>query len=323
MPTLASLLESPAARAALPALGAMLRHAGYRFTTVTQATHGRVNRRPQNALAHGLRDVFGWNRPFGPGVLPPDIDALLHRTGLAEACAGPPGTRRTLVRASSIGNQLYFHSAWPTDEDDAVFFGPDTYRYTAALARSLERLQRPVLRAVDIGAGSGAAAIELALRRPHATVYGADINPTALELLDANAALNDAPNVMPCRSDLLDGVDGAFDLVMSNPPYILDADQLAYRHGGGTHGAELSIRIVHAALDRLQPGGSLLLYTGVAMVDGRDPFLDAVRAQLDAACREWTYEELDPDIFGGQLGCKGYEDVERIAAVWLHAVRRS
>jgi methylase of polypeptide subunit release factors len=183
-------------------------------------------------------------------------------------------------------------------------------------------LRRPVRRAVDIGAGAGPGAIELALHCPDATVYAADINPAALALAEVNAGLNGAHNVVPCRSDLLDGVDGGFDLVMSNPPYILDPDGLTYRHGGGTHGAGLSIRIVHAALDRLHPGGSLLLYTGVAIVDGADPFLAAIRDRLDADTDAWSYEELDPDVFGGQLGCDGYEQVERIAAVWLHAVKR-
>jgi methylase of polypeptide subunit release factors len=179
-----------------------------------------------------------------------------------------------------------------------------------------------VRRAVDIGAGAGPGAIELALRCPDATVYAADINPAALALADVNAGLNDAHNVVPCHSDLLDGIDGGFDLVMSNPPYILDPDALTYRHGGGAHGAELSIRIVHTALDRLLPGGSLLLYTGAAIVDGAAPFLAAVRDRLDADTDGWYHEELDPDVFGGQLGCAGYEDVERIAAVWLHAVKR-
>jgi hypothetical protein len=109
---------------------------------------------------------------------------------------------------------------------------------------------------------------------------------------------------------------------MSNPPYILDPDELVYRHGGGQHGAEISIRIVRAALDRLDPGGSLMLYTGVAIVNGEDAFLNSIRGWLEQECAEWRYEELDPDIFGGQLGCKGYEDVERIAAVWLHAVKK-
>ena len=310
---------------ALAALGAALRAQAYRFITVTPATHRRVNRRPENAWARDLRGVLGWSRPFRDGVLPADIEALLDEAGLTEECSvdGTPG-RRAVVRASTIGDRLYFHSAWPTCDDDAVFFGPDTYRYAAALGRALAspQLAQPVRRAVDIGCGAGPGAIELALQCPGATVYGADINQDALALARINAGINGAAGLVPCTSNLLDGVDGSFDVVMSNPPFILDPDELPYRHGGGEHGAQLSIDIVRTGLERLKPGGSLLLYTGIAVVEGEDRFLSAIRGMLDEACGQWTYEELDPDIFGGQLGCEGYENVERIAAVWLHAVKR-
>jgi SAM-dependent methyltransferase len=315
-------LRSPSA---LSALGHRLRGQDYRFITVTPATHRRVNRRAENAWAHGPRDVLGWSRPYREGVLPADLDVLLADAGLREDVEPVGGAGyRARIRASTIGRQLYFHSAWPTDDDEAVFFGPDTYRYVAAMKRTLSSpmLRRPVRRAVDVGCGAGPGAIELALCCPDATVYGADINDDALTLTGINAGLNGADKVIPCHSNLLDGVDGQFDLVMSNPPYILDRDELPYRHGGGRLGAELSIQIVNTALARLHPGGSLLLYTGVAIAGGRDCFLDNIRPLLDHACEEWLYEELDPDIFGGQLDCEGYEDVERIAAVWLHALKR-
>ncbi|MGZ5203060.1 MAG: methyltransferase [Telluria sp.] len=317
-------LRTPSALGALSALGRLLREREYRFTTVTPATHRRVNRRAENAWAHDLRGALGWSRPWREGVLPPEIEARLDEAGLREPDDRDGAGHRARIRASTIGRQLYFHSAWPTDDDDAVFFGPDTYRYVAALRRSLasDLLRRPVRRAVDVGCGAGPGAIELALCCPGATVYGTDINEDALALTGVNAELNGASQVIPCRSDLLDGVDGRFDVVMSNPPYILDADELPYRHGGGEHGAELSIRIVKAGLARLHPGGSLLLYTGVAIVDGADRFLDAILPVLNETCEDWRYEELDPDIFGGQLDCDGYEKVERIAAVWLHAVKR-
>jgi methylase of polypeptide subunit release factors len=303
----------------LAALGHALLASDYRFVTVTPATHRRINRRPENAWASDVRGVLGWSRPFRAGALPPDVETPLREAGLL---ARDGDGHRALVRASSIGDHLYFHSAWPTSDEDAVFFGPDTYRYVAALHRSLDAVRVPVRRAVDIGAGAGPGAIELALVRPDATVYAADINPRALALAEVNAGINRASNVVVCESDLLDGLEGGFDLVMSNPPYILDPDELTYRHGGGEHGAEISIRIVRAALDRLNPGGSLMLYTGVAIVEGEDRFLSSIRGWLEQDCAEWHYEELDPDIFGGQLGCKGYENVERIAAVWLHAIKR-
>ena len=303
---------------ALLALGQALQRAGYQFTTITPATHRRVNGRPENAWARDLRGVFGWSRPFREDTLPAEILALMRRAGvLAERedrlCA--------TVRASSIGERLYFHSAFPTRDEDAVFFGPDTYRYVAALKREMDEL-RPPRRAVDIGTGGGPGAIEVAARFPQAQVFAADINARALELAGVNARLAGMHNVQARHSDLLNDLDGEFDLVLSNPPFILDPDKLRYRHGGDMRGAGLSLQIVDAALDRLAPGGTLLLYTGIAIVDGRDEFLETIRPRLDKACGSWTYEELDPDIFGGQLDCDGYEEVERIAAVWLRATKR-
>lgn len=300
---------------ALLALGQALQRAGYRFITVTPATHRRVNAREDKAWAGDLRGVFGWSRPFREDAVPAGILALMRRAGVLEE--GDRGLRAT-VRASTIGERLYFHSAFPTRDDDAVFFGPDTYRYIAASKRAMDTLAPP-RRAVDIGAGGGPGAIELAARFPDAIAIAADINDRALALAGVNARLAGTANVELRHSDLLDGIEGGVDLVMSNPPYILDPDQLRYRHGGDMRGAGLSLAIVEAALERLNPGGSLLLYTGIAIVDGRDEFLDTIRPRLDAACSRWSYEELDPDIFGGQLDCEGYEEVERIAAVWLHA----
>jgi methylase of polypeptide subunit release factors len=304
---------------ALLALGQALQRAGYQFTTVTPATHRRVNGRPENAWARDLRGVFGWSRPFRSATLPVEIVTLMRSAGvLVEREDG----LRAAVRASIIGSRLYFHSAFPTDDDNSVFFGPDTYRYIAALRRDMETI-RPPRRAVDIGAGSGAAAIEVAARFPQCESIAADINERALTLTGVNARLAGTAKVAARHSDLLKDLDGEFDLVLSNPPYILDPARLRYRHGGDMRGAGMSLQIVDAALDRLRAGGTLLLYTGIAIVDGRDEFLDTIRPRLDAACSSWSYEELDPDIFGGQLDCEGYEEVERIAAVWLKATKRS
>ena len=308
---------------ALLALGQALLRAGYRFITVTPATHRRVNGREANAWATDLRGVFGWSRPFREDTLAPGMLALMRRAGvLKKRDAAQGGGLCATVRASTIGERLYFHSSFPTNDEDAVFFGPDTYRYIAATRRALEALPAP-RRAVDIGAGGGPVAIEVAARFPDAEVVAADINARALALAGVNARLAGTPKVAARHSDLLKDLDGGFDLVLSNPPYILDPDKLRYRHGGDMRGAGLSVAIVEAALARLNPGGTLLLYTGIAIVNGRDEFLEAIRPALLAASAHWTYEELDPDIFGGQLDCEGYEDVERIAAVWLQATRHA
>ena len=307
-------------RDALFALGRALEAAHYRFTTLTPASHQRVNARPGNEQAHDLRGVFGWSRPFAAGAIDPGIVDLMRRAGVLDTS----GTlMRSLVRASTLGERCYFHSAYPTLDDDAVFFGPDTYRFVAAIERELRKLAAPPARVIDIGCGAGPGAVQIARRFPDATVIAADINPASLALVSINAGLAGARNVTPAASNLLAGVAGEFDLIVSNPPFMQDPGQRAYRAGGGAHGAGLSLEIVSTAMERLRPGGSLLLYTGVAISADRDSFLAAIAPVLDAACQAWTYEELDPDVFGEELATPSYAGVERIAAVWLHAVKRT
>ncbi|MFC0252532.1 methyltransferase [Massilia consociata] len=304
---------------ALLAVGRYLRENGYRFITVTPSTHRRINRRPGNERATDLRGIFGWSRPFAEADVAPELLALMREAGVLEHDGA---LLRSTVRASTLGEHLVFHSAWPTEDDDAVFFGPDTYRFVGTMARAFPWLGSGPVRAIDIGCGGGAGALAIASKFPHAEVIGADINTRALALTVINARLAGLDNLAACYSNLFDGVRGDFDLIVSNPPYVLDPAELPYRHGGGMRGAELSVRIVEESLDRLRPGGSLMLYTGVAITGPQDEFLEAVRPRLDKMCGHWSYDELDPDVFGGQLGEPGYEDAERIAAVWLHAIRQ-
>lgn len=312
---------TPIQAPALLTLGTTLRQAGYRFMTITPSTHRRINGRPGNEQARDLRDVFGWSRPFAPAVLPPGMLDLMAAAGVL---TGEGDALRSTVRASTLDDLLLFHSAFPTHDDDAVFFGPDTYRFIGAMRRAFASggAEPAPTRAIDIGCGGGAGALTIARAFPAADVIGADVNPAALALARVNAQLNEVTRFTACESDLFNGVEGKVDLVVSNPPFVVDPDLRRYRHGGGERGAELSRRIVEEGLARLRPGGRLLLYTGVALTGANDHFLDSIRAGLDAECASWSYEEIDPDIFGGQLGEPGYEEVERIAAVWLQARKR-
>ena len=115
---------------ALVAVGAFLRQAGYHFVTPTPLTHSRVNARRGNARARSLRDVFGWSRPFEASLLPGNLlDALRD----AKALVREGSLCRSAVRFSSLGPDLFVHSAYPTTAPDAVFFGPDTYRFASLL----------------------------------------------------------------------------------------------------------------------------------------------------------------------------------------------
>lgn len=299
---------------ALVALGQALRDEGYAFTTVTPETHRRVNARPGAHEARSLREVFGWSRPFPPGVLGPRMQALLEQAGALAECGD--GTLRSRVRFSTLGPGLFVHSAWPTSQKDAVFFGPDTYRFCALL----RRVPGTFRRVVDLGCGSGAGGLSVAGRSQEVVL--ADLNPEALVFARVNARLNGTQGVQAVRSDLLQEVSGAFDLIVANPPYLADADGRTYRDGGGTHGTELSVRIVREGMERLMPGGTLVLYTGAPVVEGEDLLRTALeREWVGAPLTDVSYEELDPDVFGEELEKAPYAGVERIALVALTARR--
>lgn len=300
--------------APLRRLAALLRAAGYRFHTVTPATHRRVLARGQQ-WARDLADAFGWNLPFQSTVMDAHGCAELAQAGIL---AAHQGGWKAQLRAASVGEHIVFHSAYPTEQADAVFFGPDTYRFIQAIERGLAALQsQPPRRVIEIGCGAGAAAIVLAAALPQAEVIAADINQRALELTAINAQIAALTNMRTVHSNLLDGVDGQFDLIVANPPYMLDAGERAYRHGGGGHGEGLAVAIVEAALARLAPGGTLMLYTGSAVLRQRDQFHAAVAPLLENAGCSWQYQELDPDVFGEELEQPAYAEVERIAVVWL------
>ncbi|MDB5962693.1 MAG: SAM-dependent methyltransferase [Massilia sp.] len=324
----ALMREDGSGHHALLALGRFLHGAGYRHTAVSAASHQNVVRRVAGAGAPApasptLNDIFGLSARFSADHLQPSIWGAMNQAGIVRR----DGTGwRSKLRAASLNldagrSLLFFHSSYPTIEDDAVLFDPDTYRFLRALRPALA--EGPVRRAIDIGCGAGAGAVLIARHFPQAEVLAADLNPKALTLTAVNADLAGAHQVRPVSSAALEAVEGGFDLIVAHPPYLLDPCGRALRHGGGIHGERRSYEIVSAAIERLAPGGRLLLYTGVAMVSGCDPLLTRLKPLLDGAGVAWRYEEIEPDIHGDELAEAGYENADRIAAVWLEVRNRA
>ncbi|MFA5493748.1 MAG: class I SAM-dependent methyltransferase [Porticoccaceae bacterium] len=301
---------------ALLELGRVLQQKGYCFTTVTPATHGRNLERRERAQT--LRDIFGWSKPFERSLLMDSEFELARRAGILERHAHG---WRSAVRWSTLDGLLVAHSAYPTENPDDVFFGPDTYRFVR-LIKDFLSAGAAIGRAVDVGCGSGAAALVIARRRPDAEVVAVDINPLALRLAAVNARLASITNIGTKLGDMLNDVHGNFDLIVANPPFMMDSASRKYRDGGGALGAEISLRIVETALARLNRRGTLLLYTGVAIVDGKDLFLQTIERFLAAHDCSWHYEEIDPDVFSEELATPAYKAVERIAVVGLRLTLR-
>jgi methylase of polypeptide subunit release factors len=303
--------------AALLALGKELRARNYHFTTVTPATHKRIKARRRRA-ADPLHRIFGWSESFAPGDLAVELLDLLATAGELEKT---DGHLRSKVRFSTLSDQIYVHSAFPTHAPDSVFFGPDTYRFARALRHAIADINSGAsLTVIDIGCGSGAGALcAAAALHGHARsdLILTDINPKALRYSRINAAINGIDNVRTVLSDVLDNLNEGGHLILSNPPYLVDAGSRLYRHGGGNLGIDLSLRIAEQSLDRLYPGGRLFLYTGTPVIDGTDCFLQAVEPLLAARNVTFSYDEIDPDVFAEELDRAPYDCADRIAVVAL------
>ena len=293
-------------RAALAELLDRLKQAGYHFTTVTPASHARVLARPLSRTP-SLADIFGWNRRFAERELDPALTRLLTA---ADALDARDGELRSRVRVASLGDQLLLHGAFPTSEADAVFFGPDTYRFARFLEQQLPRLDG-ARRLIDMGSGSGAGAIASAGLQPFETITMVDINPAALRLAAVNAAAAgvDAETLESHR------VPAGADVVIANPPYMIDPAARAYRHGGDLLGGAVALGWADQALAGMAPGGTMLLYTGAAYVEGEAPLIAALQRACDEAGASLHVEEIDPDVFGEELEQPHYDQVERIAAI--------
>jgi release factor glutamine methyltransferase len=317
-------LEAP--RAALVDLGRALGAAGYEFVTPTPATHHRVNDRNGRGEARTLHDVFGWSRRFRPSVLPPAILRLCEAAEILTPI-DDDGYLTSRVRFSTLnaatGTFMFVHTAFPTTERDSVFFGPDSYRFAALLGRTVRNARR----LLDVGCGAGVGGLVLSPRADEVVL--ADINRPALEFAAINRALagRDRATITLQQSDVLANVEGDFDVIVSNPPYLAGPDPASsqqtrlYRDGGGSLGIDLSVRIVTESLARLGAGhgGQLVLYTGAPVVDGRNVLQDRLAPLLLSEASAFSWEELDPDVFGEELERPAYRDTDRLSVVALIA----
>jgi release factor glutamine methyltransferase len=133
-------------------------------------------------------------------------------------------------------------------------------------------------RVADIGTGSGILAVTLAAELPAAEVVATDLSGDALEVARQNAErLGVADRVTFIKTSYLDDVDGIFDLVVANPPYVRDGDKIALsrdvRHEpevalfGGPDGLRDVGGVLDAAVQRVKPGGWFVMEFGYGQED--------------------------------------------------------
>lgn len=305
-----------ASRAALLRLLGALRDLDYFFVTATPATHARVIARPDRLRARSIHDVLGWSLPFAPDCVPPHILALMEEAGVVRQ--HDDGLLAATVRVSSVRGTLFLHSAYPTTDTLSVFLGPDSYRFADLIAAKARVVRGE--RIMDYGAGAGVGGITAARLAPGTRLTLADINPHALFLSSVNAEFAEVEHQV-IEATKPDEVPGSFDVIVTHPPFMMDADRRAYRDGGDLYGAKLSLDWVVAGTAKLRPGGRLVLHTGVSIVDRTDVLVGPLREAVPPGGWGFDYHELDPDIFGDELDQPAYAEVDRIAAVGLCLTR--
>jgi len=130
----------------------------------------------------------------------------------------------------------------------------------------------PVQRVLDMGCGSGVLGLTLAAERPGWDLSLVDISPDALGLARENAVLLETGNATFIESDLFGAIEGTFDGIVANLPYVPDSERSTLARElthepplalfGGADGLELIRRFLPEAFHFLKPGAWLVLEIG-------------------------------------------------------------
>jgi release factor glutamine methyltransferase len=169
--------------------------------------------------------------------------------------------------------------------------------------RDLYRGSRPLI--LDIGAGSGVVCIAVASEWPGCDMAATELSAAALEVARENARKLLGPDhkIAFVQGDLYEGVEGAFDIICSNPPYIGEAEYATLAREvtlyeprqalvAGPGGTEFHRRIAEGARERLKPGGWLLMEMGAEQRQALTTILEETKIFDDISFRS-DYAGLD------------------------------
>jgi release factor glutamine methyltransferase len=155
---------------------------------------------------------------------------------------------------------------------------------TEQLVEMLKSQINPKSQIVDVGTGSGVIALSLAAWFPEGQVVATDISDDALGLARENAGrLGLDTKVIFTTADLLGGIEGRFDLIVANLPYVAAAERSTLSREvlhdpevalfGGERGDEMVRKLIDSAPSYLAPGGLLALEIGIGQADDLAAFM--------------------------------------------------
>jgi release factor glutamine methyltransferase len=219
------------------------------------------------------RTILGWDRARvlmaraepAPAALEPRFSEWIRRRADREPSAYIVGTREF----------------WGLDfrvSPDVLIPRPETEFIVEESLTILKGLTLAAPRLADIGTGSGCIAVSLLHELPSAHITATDVSSAALGVARDNARQHGVHARITCiETSFLDGIDGPFDLIVANPPYVKEGDKIALsrdvRHEpdvalfGGVNGLQGVEAVLDAAVRALVPGGWLVMEFGFGQDD--------------------------------------------------------
>lgn len=202
--------------------------------------------------------LYGWPEQELPHALQVQFARLLQRRAAGEPVAYLTGRRE-------------FWSLPLAVTPDTLIPRPETEILVSLALEMIPRSSSALI--ADLGTGSGAIALAIAVERPRCRLLATDVSPAALEVAVQNAARLGIGSIQFLAGNWYEPLpDNRFDFIVSNPPYLPEtAVQLAEGDvrfeprralASGPDGIDDLKRIAHGAIDRLCPGGRLLLEHG-------------------------------------------------------------
>ena len=238
-----------------------------------------------------------WLLAHDTDVLPPELAA--HFLTLA-------AQRRQGTPMAHLAGHREFMGHRFVVSPDVLIPRPET---ELLVEMALQKMPAGACSLLDLGTGSGAVAISIALARPEARVVATDLSPSALDIAQKNAKQLDV-QIQLWQGSWYEALpsEGRFEVIVSNPPYIASGDphlavgDLRFEPitalTDGADGLMALRHIVEGAPQRLSPKGSLWLEHGFDQSQ-------AVRQLLVAAGFSAVETKLDlaglPRVTGGTL----------------------
>ena len=248
-------------------------------------------------------------------LAPAHLDELVREGFLAVAGAGVVSSP---IRISPFEGLLLAHDPEPVDDPPA-----DIVTGLNSAARTLAALtpRRPAPRALDVGTGCGIQAL-LAARHCE-RVVATDVNPRALAYTRLGAALNGFEHLETRAGSFFEPVEGEqFELIVSNPPYVISPDaQLVYRDGGLERDEVSRLALTGAARHLAEGGLAMVLCNWVH--EPWEAWTDPLRRWLEqSGCDAVLLHHLseDPLEYAAKWNARFRRDPERHGEVldrWL------